>query len=306
MTDAIQISNSEIQTFKSCRRRWYLSYYRRLKPKSKDYTGPLALGSRVHRALELFYSTGEQLGDVWADLVATDRELVAAAGRDLTDFDNEADLGRIMLEGYLEWTAEEGIDSDIDVISSEQKLTAPLLDGRVELIAKIDQRIARKSDGVRLFRDFKTSAGFGDVTQTAHLNEQLLTYMLIESLQLDQDQRCDGGVFVMLRKVKRTANARPPFYDYIEVRHNIFAMRNFWSRINGELQDMVNVRDALDAGVDHQVVAYPRPSRDCTWICPFFSICDMFDDGSAVEQAIYDQYEVGSPYAYYDAYKAGE
>lgn len=302
----IQISNSEVQTWKSCRRKWWLSYYRRLRPKTKDFTGPLALGSRVHKALELYYSTGEALLDVWASLVATDRDIVIMDGRDTIDFDNEADLGRIMLEGYLAWVAEEGIDSDVDIISSEQKLIAPLLQGRVELIAKVDQRVRRKADGVRLFRDFKTSAGFTDITQTAHLNEQLLTYLLIEALQKDEKERCDGGVFVMLRKVKRTASARPPFYDYIEVRHNIFTLRNFWTRINGELSDMVQVRSALDDGADHHFVAYPRPSRDCTWACPFFSICGMFDDGSAVEQAIYDNFETGDPYGYYGDYKMGE
>jgi hypothetical protein len=220
-------------------------------------------------------------------------------GRDLFDFDNEAELGRIMLEGYLEWMSEKGLDSDVDIVSSEERLVTPMLNGRVELMAKVDQRVRRKSDGVRLFRDFKTSANFSDITATADLNEQLLTYLMIEALQKDEPERCDGGVFVMLRKVKRTASARPPFYDYIEVRHNVFTLRNFWTRVNGELQDMVHARDQLDAGADHHYVAYPRPSRDCQWICPFRAQCPMFDDGSAVEQSLYDNFETGNPYDYY-------
>jgi hypothetical protein len=286
-------------------RRWYLSYYRRLKPKGKDYTGPLALGSRVHRALELHYSTNEPLPAVWSRLAAHDRTLMLDEGRDLFDFDNEAELGRIMLEGYLEWMAETGLDSDVDIVSSEERLLTPMLNGRVELTAKVDQRVRRKSDGVRLFRDFKTSANFNDITATADLNEQLLTYLLIEALQKDEPERCDGGIFVMLRKVKRTASARPPFYDYVEVRHNIFTLRNFWTRVNGELQDIVHARDQLDAGADHHYVAYPRPSRDCTWVCAFRAQCPMFDDGSAVEQSLYDNFEVGDPYSYYSD-KVGE
>jgi hypothetical protein len=47
------------------------------------------------------------------------------------------------------------------------------------------------------------------------------------------------------------------------------------------------------------IVAYPHPTRDCSWKCQFQSICPMFDDGSAVERAIEDQFVVGSPYAYY-------
>jgi hypothetical protein len=31
-------------------------------------------------------------------------------GQDLTTLESEGELGRLMLEGYLEWVAEEGID----------------------------------------------------------------------------------------------------------------------------------------------------------------------------------------------------
>jgi hypothetical protein len=62
---------------------------------------------------------------------------------------------------------------------------------------------------------------------------------------------------------------------------------------------MLNVRDALDKGADHQEVAYPRPSRDCKWKCQFFSVCPLVDDGSAAEAAIEDSFAVGNPYDYY-------
>jgi hypothetical protein len=296
----IGISNSEIQTFKGCRRKWWLAYYRRLHRAERSYSGPLALGSRVHKALELFYNdTSTPLLTHWHNLVVEDRALLEAEYRDDTDFNNEAELGQIMLEGYLQWNEEEGIDSDLEVISNEEMLKLPMLDGRVELLAKIDQRVRRKIDGVRLFRDWKTTANFSDITKTAHLNEQFLTYQVIEAAKKDEAERCEGALVTMLKKVKRTANAKPPFFDQIEVRHNIFTLRNFWARLHGELSDMMAVRDALDAGADHQTVAYARPSRDCTWSCEFYTICPMFDDGSAVEQAIESAYEVGSPYAYY-------
>lgn len=296
----IRISNSEISTFKGCRRRWFLGYYRGLKKKERSFSGPLALGSRVHKSLEIYYRDGTPLLDVWSDLVTEDRKLLDWDFRDPTDFENEAELGRIMLEGYLEWNADEGIDSELDIVSSEERLSTTMLDGRVELIAKIDQRVKRKVDGVRLFRDFKTAANFSDMSKTAHLNEQFLTYQVIEATQTGEMERCDGALITMLKKVKRTASARPPFYEQIEVRHNVFALRNFWSRLHGELTDMVAVRDALDAGGNHQQVAYASPTRDCSWRCDFFTICPMFDDGSAVEQAIEDLYQVGEPYEYYE------
>jgi RecB family exonuclease len=294
------LSNSEIQTFKDCRRKWWLSYYRRLKPKQQKFTGPLALGSRIHEALDQYYSNGTPLLEVHSKLIEADRELLAQDFRDPTELDAEADLGRIMLEGYLQWIEEEGIDSELEMISTEEILNMPMFDGSVELQGKIDMRVRRKGDGVRMFRDFKTVGGtFSQFASTAHMNEQILTYMLLEQHKNGEGERSEGGIFTLLRKVKRTANAKPPFYDQFEVRHNIFSMRSFWQRIHATVADLMKVKTSLDEGTAHQAVAYPRPSADCTWKCPFFSVCPMFDDGSAVEQAIDELYEVSDPYAYY-------
>ena len=111
--------------------------------------------------------------------------------------------------------------------------------------------------------------------------------------------------FTMLKKVKRTASARPPFYDQIEVRHNIFTMRSFWDRIHGTIADLMRVRTALDAGTAHSSVAYPHASRDCKWKCQFFTVCTLMDDGSAAEHALSEMFEEGDPYSYYENDKKG-
>jgi hypothetical protein len=181
-----------------------------------------------------------------------------------------------------------------------------LFNGEVELQGKLDMRVRRKVDGVRMFRDFKTVGGsLGDFGNLAHMNEQVMTYMLLEATKADEEHRSDGGLFTLLKKVKRTATARPPFYDQVEVHHNVFTMRSFWNRIHGTITDLMNVRRALDTGSDHSFVAYPTPSRDCKWKCQFFAICPMFDDGSAAEQALSDSYEEADPYAYYETDKKG-
>lgn len=295
-----KVSNSEIQTFKECKRKWWLTYYRRLKPRSQKFTGPLALGSRIHEALDVHFSTGKDLIEVHNDLLAKDRMAAQASGMFMTDLDSEGDLGRIMLEGFLEWAAEEGIDADLEIISTEEILSMPLLDGRVELQGKLDMRVKRKSDGVRLFRDWKTvGTSFADFASTAQMNEQILTYMLLEAANTPEGERSSGGIFTLLRKVKRTANAKPPFYEQFEVNHNVFTLRSFWTRIHGELYDLMALKSALEAGTSHQQVAYPHFTKDCKWKCSFVSICPMFDDGSAVEDALDSMFEVSDPYAYY-------
>jgi len=297
---ALRISNSEIQSFKDCRRKWWLTYYRRLQPQTQNMTGALALGTRIHGALDMYYSQGVPLLEAHAQLVEIDKQTLRETFRDTMDLDTEAELGRIMLEGYLEWVNENGIDAELEMISTEEVISMPMFDGQVELQGKLDMRVRRKADGVRMFRDFKTVGGsFAEFGSLAHMNEQILTYMVLEAAQNKEGERCEGGIFTMLKKVKRTANAKPPFYDQIEVRHNTFALRSFWNRLHGTVSDMLKVRKDLDEGADHHYVAYPRPSRDCKWKCQFFAICPLFDDGSAAEHAISELYVVDDPYAYY-------
>ena len=307
MTDkVVRLSNSEIQTFKDCRRRWWLTYYRRLKPKQQEFTGALALGSRIHAALDDYYANGVPLLKSHAELVEKDRELLIADFRDTYTLDGEAELGRIMLEGYLEWVEENGIDAELEMISTEETIIAPLFNGEVELQGKLDMRVRRKIDGTRMFRDFKTVGGsLSDFANLAQMNEQILTYMLLEATKNGEGERSDGGIFTMLKKVKRTAKAAPPFYDQIEVRHNIFTMRSFWNRIHGTITDLMRVRKALDDGESHAFNAYPSPSRDCKWKCQFYTVCTLIDDGSASEQALGEMFEETDPYAYYGNEKKG-
>lgn len=270
-------------------------------PKKKDFTGALALGSRIHEALDQYYSQGIPLLEAHSALVAKDKALLEAEFRDTYDLDAEADLGRIMLEGYLQWVEDEGIDAELEMISTEEIIQMPMFDGEVILQGKLDMRVRRKIDGVRMFRDFKTVGGsFADFANQAQMNEQILTYMLLEHAQnKTPEERAEGGIFTMLKKVKRSAAAKPPFYEQIEVRHNVFTMRAFWQRIHGTVSDLMGVKKALDSGADPNFVAYPRPTKDCKWKCQFYTICPLIDDGSAAEEAISEMYEVSDPYGYY-------
>jgi hypothetical protein len=268
MSGVVRLSNSELQTFKDCRRKWWLQYYRRLQPKYKDVTGALALGSRIHEALDQYYSKGVPLLEAHSNLVNAEKALLLEEFKDVSELEKEAELGHIMLDGYLQWVEENGIDAELEMISTEEQITAPLFNGEVELTGKLDMRVRRKLDGVRMFRDFTTVGGsLSDFANLAPMNEQIMTYMLLESTKEDEENRSDGGIFTMLKKVKRTANARPPFYDQIEVRHNIFTLRSFWDRIHGTIADLMRVRKALDEGESPAFHAYPRPSRDCKWKC---------------------------------------
>jgi RecB family exonuclease len=175
----VPISNSELGTFKDCRRKWWFGTYRGLQPKARKATGPLALGTRVHAALEAYYTDLQDPIEVYNGLVEDERFQLYALEQDTTDFDKESELGRVMIEGYLQWLEETGADAQLEVIGAEKKLSSTIMDGRVELIGKVDARVRRKTDGVVLSMDHKTVASFDSITKIAHLSEQPKMYHLL-------------------------------------------------------------------------------------------------------------------------------
>ena len=149
--------------FKRCKRKWWLSYVLRLRPKTREVVGPLPLGSRIHKALEVHYRDGVPLLEVHQKLVDEARMEIAMEGLlDDGKLDEEAELGRLMLEGYIDWVAEEGLDSDLELLDVEQvlKYEFPLSRGAITLMGKIDQRVFKRFTGTRAVLDFKTAANF--------------------------------------------------------------------------------------------------------------------------------------------------
>jgi len=295
-----------MQSFKDCRRKWWLGYYRALKPKEKTLVGPLTLGSRIHNALEAFYTTGENPVDEYERLQRIDNALFeqtkdASNPEKVKKYNNEAELGRRMLEGYMEWLDEQNPDADLEVISAEKKISIHLeSDPRVEVMGKTDLKVRRKSSGSRALLDHKSALSFNSYYETAHMSEQLMLYVILEQEDPEgADSAVDGGIYNLLKKVKRTASAKPPFYERVDVRFNKKTLESFRIRMEGTVRDIMAVRDGLDNGEDHRSIAYPRPSNDCTWKCPFFKVCPMFDDGSSAEAMLEDQYEQGDPNARY-------
>lgn len=300
-----QISNSEIENYQDCGRKWWLNYVRGLAPKQQKIVGALPLGSRIHSALEGYYQSWindgarKDLLEVHSGLVEADRLELMMAGHDSSALDDEAELGRIMLSGYLEWVAEEGIDANLKIIDVESSLIYPIIEGKAELTGKVDMLAQDQRTGVNSVIDFKTSAQPNSLLKIAAQSPQLQTYVALNmAMDGEKAQGLNSGTYRILRKVKRTAKAAPPFYIEHEVRYSRAQLENHWLHTRSKVQQIVDAREALDAGITHQLVVPPTVSDRCSWKCEFQSICPLFDDGSDVEAAIADQFDVRDPYAY--------
>jgi hypothetical protein len=308
------ISNSELRTFTECPRKWWLAYYRKLKLRQESPLGPLAVGDRIHRALRWYYVpkhiTAVDPRETIEKIIVSDWERVTRhydegdpqLAQLRTAFVKESDLERIMLEGYVEWLRDTGIDEELEVLGSECYREVEFeveSDVPVKLIGKLDTRLRRRSDGIILFMDHKTVANMTSPRATLHLDTQMLHYLIIETLALPEGERCAGALYNMLRKTLRTNRATPPFYDRVEVRHNKHAVASHQKRLRLIIQQILDVEAELDNGVNFKDVIFHNPTQDCAWKCNFFAVCPMFDDNSRVEAMLSQYYTNHDVFEYY-------
>lgn len=323
-------TNSELGTMRRCPRRWYLSSYRKLVRPREIINEAAYTGTLIHEAVAEYYNRATDPFDIIEYMTATE---IAAQETALIDaVDQSADIihqnidriysskemATLVVEGYIQWLAEEGADSYLQFVSAEEEMSVLFPSKQVQdasprdvyLLGKLDARFVDERTGARVFMDHKSVQNFSDREKWAHLDPQFLFYALIEYLDIvkrsesdvdtDTDTWTDGGIVNMLRKSKRTARAKPPFYKRKEVRHSIHELRNFYVRTSGELLRILQATQALDSGVDHHLVVPPSPTRDCSWDCPFVQLCPMMDDGSDVDGYIDTVFIVGDPLARYD------
>lgn len=303
------VSNSEFKTWERCRRKWYLQHYRSMAPKARPVTGALSFGTRIHDALDRHYTTGVDPRDVYEEHhAATVAELdarLAATGFDDEDqrkkLQAERELAHAMLEGFLQWSQETGLDEGLELIGAEVVVEVASGIPGVRIRGKLDQKVRREIDGAVMFRDWKTAANLTDGPRLLPLDEQMKMYQLLDHLA-GAGEMARGGLYTMLKKVKRTGRATPPFYGVVEVRNNRRALESMWLRIHRRLNEMLEARDQLDRGFDHRYWTPPNPTKDCTWDCPFFRLCPSMDDSpTETWEAMLDaEYERFDPYERYE------
>lgn len=153
----LAISNSEMRAFAQCRRRWWLSYCQawRLRDEFSDPTGAVNIGSQVHLALEAYYGYGL---DPLAVLRWSYHDVINRHPESERQLQKDLDMASAMTEGYLEWLAETGTDSGLEIVDAEHEVThdVTLPDGTVVTWrGKLDLLVRRMDDGRLAFRDFK-------------------------------------------------------------------------------------------------------------------------------------------------------
>lgn len=279
MTSPLRIRNSEIAAFRRCRRKWYNSFVLNLTNEAtpdQQFSRPPgtnATGTFCHTLLEAHYC-GD---DTFALLGALRDEVRECAPEETADEWLESlALAEIMFDGYRDWVTEEGLDQGEETLFTEHDLEWEIFPG-VFVTGKVD-RIVRDTTWDRtIIEDYKTVQTLEKGPQF-QVDTQLLTYVLLAN---KNGIACNDARHTMLRRVKRSARAKPPFYARAEVTFSDEQLANHEDALRSTVYDMLAVRRLTNNGM--KGLCYPNPTRDCSWDCPFVQICAAHDDGSDIE-----------------------
>jgi hypothetical protein len=295
----LKVSPSEMSVFRRCRRKWWLTYHQRwgVDAQYAPATSVSLLGTRIHTAMEAYYGYDINPVAALAHIYDSERGKRPECSSELTA---EQDWATIMVAGYLEWAAENGVDEEYDVVETERTLDVSILltNGEMAIVSgKLDQIVRRTLDGAHLLRDWKT-VGTLHKADMLLIDEQMRIYAALLTIALE-GLRVDGALYAMLLRSKRTARANGPFYEQVHISYNGAEHMSMLTRIKGTLDDMERVTRQLDRGADPNLVAYPTPIIDrCAWDCHFKTVCPLFDDGSRAEAAMAGNFIQRDPYDY--------
>lgn len=334
------LRNSERQSYLRCRFRWNIAF--NLKRTPKQPAPALRFGDLVHRSLEAYYIPGRKRGPHPAKTFTKLYKEQLKAGHRFTvkDEDEErtsvAELGPIMLEGYVD---EYGPEKNIEIIRPEMPFEFDLHHPKtgnyvVTAVGKLDQVYLDHATGRYGIRDYKTAKSIS--TTHLALDEQAGTYWAVAPLflrsigLLEEDQTIEHILYDFLRKAKPDARPRNAKGQYLnkptkkelkefgkdypgtpskkqpaKLFHREKVYRDeedrkqiLW-RIRTQAREMKKVRRG-------ELVVYKNPTRDCSWDCPFFSICELHETGADWKEELQLSTVKWEPYSDHNRYNREE
>lgn len=282
--DNYSFSHSEMSTYKDCKRKWYLQYYRKLRRRHEPRSIARDTGILTHEALHNFYVAGGLDNPLAKDLMyayldsARDEDLLKVVQAEQKTVREIHDTTKIIVDGYIEWLHETGADVGYEFNQSEVELRAPGPVDGTEIMGIIDLGGTHKMSGDLFVMDTKVTNSIDAMVKTLHLVEQGPMYAILAKINDPDPDRGFRVVWNMLKRNKQTARARPPFYERYELAINMAQLQQFYQQLQGQIEEILRTEQRLNDGEPHVKVAYPTPSGDCTWKCPYFTVCGAMND----------------------------
>lgn len=279
------VSYSQLQTWRRCKRRWYLSYVEQLEKNS--YGGALWLGTGVHEALDQYYASNPRnISVLHAAFNAWAAEQQATVAKDvvgrvdepqiLLDLEQNIELGLALMDNYAKFAP---ANDAFDVLHTEYMFEVPIGSsirmydsetGKVGTVpiyyrGRIDGIVRLHSDSKLYLLEHKTAKNFNE--QKLILDQQSTSY--IWAAEELYGEKISGVYYNILRKQKDGPRVKAPLVYRLVVERSRASIRDFPEQVRMMVKDMELISE--------HGLYYHTPADDCNF-CPFFTICAMIQD----------------------------
>lgn len=296
--EPIVLTYSDINQFIRCRRSWYWGYYKNVRPVEKLY-GAMPLGTRVHKAIEHYYKTGEDALERFEAIAAEDVETVESYGQpwEADRLYEDIIVGRLCVSNHQQWLKVTGADAKYEVVAVEETQEAEIIPG-VIVRTKVDVKFRDIETGFLYNNDLKTDGTWmGSPWDFFERSWQGPIYDIVS--RANTSEVVDGSMYTVIRKAKRASSIKGAPVE----RRTMPGTRRTWKtkleQLKVILTDIALTIEALDDGGDF-TLTYPTPTRDCQW-CPVKLPCSLMDESiDAATDYVLANYEIGGRHARYE------
>jgi hypothetical protein len=289
------LTHSDLMNFMRCRRLFNYSVVRDFSLPEPD-TGALALGSRVHAAVELYHRDGLDPVDAHTSLAQDARARTENAPQFVKDqLETDILVGTNCTMAYRRWIFNEDPYKDWQVIGIERMVETPMLSGRVILRGKIDLLLGGTGPnaGQVLLDDLKTVA---PTRIDAAQNYVLRSYqhaIYAHTLQAQDNITVTKARYVHVKKVRDLSRVPEPVIVSV-----VPVLRRTTATSMGYIERVLTEMEAL-IRKDQPETWYPYPQDACAW-CSYRNPCLLATEGRGAEdRALADKYVHGQRLARY-------
>lgn len=278
------LRQSDLALYLRCQRSFYLQFVRGARRKKQ--TGPRKcttadIGTLVHMGLADYYRSDM----VWDEDDLRER-MTLHADANMGVWPQEWDgeflpddwvsgiaLAARMVHGYIPWVEENGLDLRYNTLEVERQYLTVFDSMGIGLSGIIDLVQEDELLGHHVITDHKTK-GSGDFRPPRRGDWQLLTYAAL--YQWETGQYPAAAQWNMLKRVKRTASAKPPFYFRQPIRLSPEQIHMHQSRLFYLLASIgCEIRSSVVVGETSTL--WPNFGKHCDWQCPASEVCEAMD-----------------------------
>lgn len=275
---------SALKRFLRCRRSFWLGYGLNFEepPTHLPRSGQRDIGTLFHLGAEAI-----DHGQRWQDVIDVDEaDRIEEMGPLPDEWVKTYKMVRAMLNAYITWIAEEGVDADEEtLVLPDGELAIERYFGayagtyhgdRVFVWGKPDRLRVEAVSGLIIVDDYKTVATLARPAMLDVDYQNLAYGWILEANGI----RPGKFRHTQAKKVMHTARANPPFFARHTTTYNTSQKDAFRAKLGGILDDLVSASQAVEADQSaHHARLYPTPTRDCSWDCDFVQVCSMMDNG---------------------------